>query len=178
MNSKGFTLVELMVVVVIIGILVAIIIPIYGSVQDNAAKRTHESNLRAIDEAIGLYTAQKGYGPATNTGIDLEVGVGSGVAAIDKLVNEGFLNERPVLPSRVSQNSEWLSPPYDLLVSNLFQQQFNVETVYYEVYENADGIQRSFPTLIDGDYRGGEEPEGNVVTDFLIIYFYNNIVGN
>lgn len=62
MNNKGFTLVELMVVVVIIGILVAIIIPIYGSVQDNAAMRTHESNLRAIDEAIGLYTAQKAMG--------------------------------------------------------------------------------------------------------------------
>ena len=66
-KDKGFTLVELMVVVVIIGILVAIIIPIYGNVQDNSAKRAHEANLRTIDGSISMFQAETGAMPSGYT---------------------------------------------------------------------------------------------------------------
>jgi prepilin-type N-terminal cleavage/methylation domain-containing protein len=51
-NKKGFTLVELMVVVVIIGILTAIAIPVYNSVTQNAKIKTSLANQRSIDSAI------------------------------------------------------------------------------------------------------------------------------
>jgi type IV pilus assembly protein PilA len=51
-NRKGFTLVELMVVVVIIGILVAIAIPVYTSTQDAAKKSACLANLRSMDGLI------------------------------------------------------------------------------------------------------------------------------
>lgn len=51
-NQKGFTLVELMVVVVIIGILIAIAIPIYNAVTTRAETGAIEANLRTIDGAI------------------------------------------------------------------------------------------------------------------------------
>lgn len=64
-QEKGFTLVELMIVVVIIGILVAIAVPIFNNVQTGAAQRAHDANLRTIDGAIMMYYAENGDYPGT-----------------------------------------------------------------------------------------------------------------
>jgi len=58
-NQKGFTLVELMVVVVIIGILVAIAIPVYSNITAKANRSAVEANLRTIDGAIMMYKADQ-----------------------------------------------------------------------------------------------------------------------
>lgn len=48
-NEKGFTLVELMVVILIIGILVAIAVPIFNNARASAWQRTCQANLRTLD---------------------------------------------------------------------------------------------------------------------------------
>ncbi len=55
LNKKGFTLVELMIVVVILGILVAIAVPIYSMVTRNAEKKTCQSNMRMIVGVCNQY---------------------------------------------------------------------------------------------------------------------------
>jgi len=65
-NEKGFTLVELMVVVVIIGILVAIAIPIYNNTTARAERGSCEANLRMIDSAIQQYKMVNDISPDTN----------------------------------------------------------------------------------------------------------------
>ena len=54
-KKKGFTMIELMVVVLILGLLTAIGIPSYRGAKIYAERRIIETNLRMIDSAIDLY---------------------------------------------------------------------------------------------------------------------------
>ena len=54
-SKKGFTLVELMIVVVIMAILVAVAVPIFSAVTKNAQKKTCEANKREIVSQLTNY---------------------------------------------------------------------------------------------------------------------------
>ena len=56
-EPTGFTLIELMIVILIIAILVGVAIPVYLSANTNARRRTCQANLRTIEGAINTYFA-------------------------------------------------------------------------------------------------------------------------
>ena len=57
MNKKGFSLVELMIVVVIMGILIAVAIPLYGAITENANNKTCATNIETIKSTAANYYA-------------------------------------------------------------------------------------------------------------------------
>ena len=59
-NERGFTLIELMVVILIIGILVAIAVPVFNAARESAYASTCKANLRTIDGAVETYKASTG----------------------------------------------------------------------------------------------------------------------
>lgn len=54
-NKKGFSLVELMIVVVIMGILIAVAIPLYNGLQDKAKENTCKNNQRDVRAVFANY---------------------------------------------------------------------------------------------------------------------------
>ncbi len=64
-GEKGFTLVELMVVILIIGILVAIAIPVYNAARAKAWTGACQANMRTLDGAIETYYATNEAYPAS-----------------------------------------------------------------------------------------------------------------
>lgn len=57
MNKKGFSLVELMIVVVIMGILIAVAIPLYGAITKNANNKTCATNIKNIKSNAATYAS-------------------------------------------------------------------------------------------------------------------------
>jgi prepilin-type N-terminal cleavage/methylation domain-containing protein len=80
-NQKGFTLIELMIVVAIIGILTAIAFPLYANIQARARVAKAQADARTLASAVVVYSAHTGVLPSALTDLSSSVsGVGGVVA--------------------------------------------------------------------------------------------------
>ena len=67
-NQRGFTLIEVMVVVVILGILAGIVVPKLLDRPEEARRTKAELQIKGIEDALALYKLDNGLFPSTEQG--------------------------------------------------------------------------------------------------------------
>ena len=63
----GFTIVELLIVIVVIGILASIVIVAFNGIQQRARYAQHQSDIASVDKAIQLFHADNGSYPTISS---------------------------------------------------------------------------------------------------------------
>lgn len=95
--SRGFTLIEILIVVVILGILAAIVIPQFSSASQEAAVSSVRSQLQTLRSQVELYRVQNNEYPATGAiSSDSSANVPGG---FQDLVDGGYLQRLPEVPA-------------------------------------------------------------------------------
>jgi general secretion pathway protein G len=99
-REYGFTLIELMIVMVIIGLLAAIAVPMYVQSVRHAREAVLKEDLRTLRSAIDSYTVDKQKAPQT----------------LDDLVQAGYIKTMPVDPF-THRSDTWIPAQDDTLQS-------------------------------------------------------------
>ncbi|MBB5345996.1 type II secretion system protein [Tunturibacter empetritectus] len=117
--TSGFTLLELMIVMVVIGLLAAIAIPAYTSNIRNAKEAVLKEDLHTMRQAIDSYTVDKAKAPQS----------------LDDLVQAGYLKSMPVDPF-THRSDTWLPVQEDTNIS-LDQTETGIDDVHSGAQQTA-----------------------------------------
>jgi general secretion pathway protein G len=96
--QRGFTLIEIMVVVVIIGVLGAIVVPQFMSRPDQAKVTAAKIDIQAIATALEMYRLDNFHYPSTQQGLEALSKRPAGAPAARNWNAQGYLKSLPVDP--------------------------------------------------------------------------------
>ena len=69
-DRSGFTLIEIMVVIVILGLLAALVVPKLIGRTEEAKKTQSRIQIKNIEQALGLFKLDNGFYPTTEQGLE------------------------------------------------------------------------------------------------------------
>ncbi|MDE3735176.1 general secretion pathway protein G [Metapseudomonas resinovorans] len=97
-SQSGFTLIEIMVVVVILGILAALVVPQVMNRPDQAKVTVAKGDIKAIGAALDMYKLDNFTYPNTQQGLEALVSRPSGNPPAKNWNKDGYLKKLPVDP--------------------------------------------------------------------------------
>lgn len=157
-RARGFTLVEILIVVVLLGVLAAIVVPTIGRSTTNARETTLAMNLNLLRRFIPVYTGQH-----------LEIAPGyPGGDPTASPTEEAFVDQATLSSTRQGTTATRGTAGYPLgpYLSNIPPNPFN-KLASIQVLANGE----SFPATADDNYgwiykpQTGEIRPGNTGTD-------------
>jgi general secretion pathway protein G len=117
MLRRGFTLIEMMIVMAIIVILIAVAVPFYQKAIIRAKETVLHSNLRAIRNSIDEYSFDKQKAPAS----------------LQDLVSAGYLHDVPNDP--IAQTRDW-----NITIEDAGQAVNPSEPGVYDIHSKSDKV--------------------------------------
>jgi prepilin-type N-terminal cleavage/methylation domain-containing protein len=100
-NQEGFTLIEILVIILILSILSAILIPRLTDITHSASKAVDKTKLHNLNLATSIYRSEK-----RTEGTDIFEGISTNLLRMNKLVNEGYLDEI-LIPRLIEHEFVW-----------------------------------------------------------------------
>jgi len=116
-SQKGFTLIEVMVVVVILGILAGLVVPRLLDRPEEARRTKAVMQIKSIEEALALYKLDNGMFPETSQGLEALVEKPEKGRIPIKYRDGGYLDKIPQDPwnNEYIYLSPGLNGDYDLI---------------------------------------------------------------
>lgn len=123
-RQTGFTMIELLVVIVIIGLLAAIALPKYAGVREDANAAVTKSNLKSLQTGIERYLLDHGNYPDQ----------------LSTLVSGGYIKKTSCIIPTTTDVYQYGANTTDFLVYDS----------KHDVYASSEGIQDDFTTYTGG----------------------------
>jgi general secretion pathway protein G len=97
-QQSGFTLIEIMIVVVILGILAAIVVPNVMDSPDEARIVKAKQDIRTLEGSLNLYKLDNFNYPSTEQGLEALVSKPTGIPEAKNWKKNGYLKKLPKDP--------------------------------------------------------------------------------
>ncbi len=97
-NQRGFTLIEILVVVTILGILAAIVVPRILERPEQARRTKATVDIKGIEESLGLFKLDNGFYPSTEQGLQALVTKPQTGRIPSRYPERAYLKKTPVDP--------------------------------------------------------------------------------
>ena len=109
-NQKGFTLIEIMVVVIILGLLATLVLTNVMGREDEARINTAKAQIRSLEGALDSYKLDNGFYPTTDQGLDALIKKPESGHVPTKWREGGYLKPARIPKDPWSKDYVYLSP--------------------------------------------------------------------